>query len=299
MNKNNLINSVKNVIHSLNTKISWVNYLKNKDNFGHVERILIDNKLENHINECLNSSYKSVLRINNDTKFFKPKFILEIGSSAGFICIQAKNFFPEAKVIGIEPEKQAIEVANNMSKDFKLNNLSFVNGVGECLPFKNNQFDLIICHTVIEHVKNVEQVIFEMERVLNPKGYIHLEAPNYYWPYEPHLQVWCIPSLGKKSVKLLSKIQKNSPNTEFVNHLQFVNPTKIEKVLKKLSLDWENLTIKKIIEIMEGNDSKVKSYIKLSKFLYFLNKLKLKNFILRMISFFKIYPSLMYLITKK
>jgi len=212
--------------------------------------------------------------------------------------MQAKNFFPDAEVIGIEPEKQAVEVASNMSKDFKLKKLSFVNGIGEKLPFKNNQFDLIICHTVIEHVKNVEQVFTEMERVLNLKGYIHLEAPNYYWPYEPHLQVWCIPSLGKKSVKLLSKIQKKNPNTEFVNHLQFVNPSKVEKVLIKLSLNWENLTINKILEVMEGNNSNVKSYNKLSKLLKLLNKLKLKKIIIKAISFFKIYPSLMYLITK-
>ena len=120
MNQNKFIISENKKIYGLKTKNSWINYLKNKNNLGHVERVLISNNLKNHIFECLNSSYKSILRINNDTKIFKPKYILEIGSSVGFICMQAKNFFPDAEVIGIEPEKQAVEVASNMSKDFKL-----------------------------------------------------------------------------------------------------------------------------------------------------------------------------------
>ena len=37
--------------------------------------------------------------------------------------------------------------------------------MGENLPFKDEQFDLIICHTVIEHVSNVEIVLSEMNRV--------------------------------------------------------------------------------------------------------------------------------------
>ena len=281
------------------TKTSWLNYLDNKDNFGHAERDLIDKDLEHHIKECLKSSFESVSRIYVDIKDLKPKLILEIGSSVGFNCIQSKNIFPESIVIGIEPEIQALKVAENMKYDFKLNKLYFINSIGEKLPFRDNQFDLIICHTVIEHVINVDSVIKEMSRVLKPKGVVHLEAPNYNWPYEPHLGVWCIPMLGKKSVKFLSKIQKKAPNTDFINHLQFVNPQQLEKIFKKLPLQWENLTLNKITAIVEGNNSSVKKYIRLSELLFLLNKLKLKNIFLKIIMFFKIYPSLMYLIKKK
>ena len=165
-----------------------------------------------YVNDCLNSSFESISRIKKDTNNFKPNYILEVGSSAGAISLQAKQLYPESKVVGLEPEEEAITVSKNMSNDFNLKNLFFINGVGENLPFKDEQFDLIICHTVIEHVSNVEIVLSEMNRVLSPRGFIHLEAPNYNWPYEPHLAVWCLPRFGKKFVMFLTKIQRNKSN---------------------------------------------------------------------------------------
>ena len=186
-----------------------------------------------------------------------------------------------------------------MSKDLNFNQLYFINAVGENLPFKDEIFDLIICHTVIEHVKNVKIVLSEMKRVLSPKGLIHLEAPNYNWPYEPHLEVWCIPRLGKNLVKFLSKFQKKNANIKFLDHLQFVHPACIEKNLTKLSMGWDNLSIKKIINIMHGNNDSVKYYVRLSKILKVFNTLMLNKIIIKVVTLAKIYPSIMYLIYKK
>ncbi len=282
-----------------NTFNYWESYLNHQENFGHAERSLSDKNLLSHINNCLKSSHESILRIKSDTNNFKPQYILEIGSSVGVICLKAKDLYPEARVIGIEPEKEAIFVSHNMTIDFKLNDLFFINGEGENLPFRDQQFDLIICHTVIEHVKNVDFVLSEMKRVLSPKGLIHLEAPNYNWPYEPHLGIWCIPRLGKKFVKVLSKIQKKNSNIMFLDHLQFVHPQSIEKNLIKLNMSWDNLYIKKIFSIMNGNNSSVKQYEKLSKILKFFNKLGLNKILLKIITLAKTYPSIMYLIYKK
>lgn len=276
----------------------WQKYLENQNNLGHAERNLPHNSFLSYINDCLNSSFETILRIIEDTRNFRPHYILEIGSSSGTICLQAKNLYPEAIVLGIEPEKEAIYVSKNMSKNFKLKNLFFVNGVAEKLPFKDEQFDLIICHTVIEHVKNVELTLSEMKRVLNYKGFIHLEAPNYNWPYEPHLSVWCIPRFGKRFVELLSRLQKKDPNIKFLDHIQFVHPHRIENKLNKLSMEWENLFLKKLVNITSGNNSSVKKYIKLSKFLVILKKIKLSTVLIKLITIFKFYPSLMYLIYK-
>ena len=111
--------------------------------------------------------------------------------------------------------------------------------------------------------------------------------------------MWCIPRLGKTLVKFLSKIQKKNANTEFLDHLQFIHPLSIEKKLTKLSMGWDNLSLKKIINIMSSNNSSVKQYVRLSKILKFLNKLMLNKVILKVITLVKIYPSIMYLIYKK
>ena len=295
--KSNL--QIKKNIFTNKTLNYWEKYLNNQDNRGHAERILPENDFLSYINNCLNSSFESITRIKKDTNNFKPKYILEIGSSAGTISLQAKKLYPDSVVYGIEPENEAVVVSKNMALDLNFKNLFFINAVGENLPFKDEIFDLIICHTVIEHVKSVELVLSEMKRVLSPKGLIHLEAPNYNWPYEPHLGVWCIPRLGKKFVKFLSKIQKKNANIEFLEHLQFVHPLCIENNLSKLSMGWDNLSVKKVFNIMHGNNSSVKQYLKLSKILRFLNKLMLNKIIFKVITLAKIYPSIMYLIYKK
>ena len=64
-------------------------------------------------------------------------------------------------------------------------------------------------------------------------------------------------------------------------------------------MEWENLFLKKLSNIVNGNNSSVKQYVKLSKFLAAFKSLKLDKLIIRLIIIFKVYPSLMYLIYKK
>ena len=64
-------------------------------------------------------------------------------------------------------------------------------------------------------------------------------------------------------------------------------------------MGWENLFLKKLSNIVNGNNSSVKQYLKLSKFLAALKSNKLDKLIIRLIIIFKVYPSLMYLIYKK
>ncbi len=51
---------------------------------------------------------------------------------------------------------------------------------GNKFPFKNKEFDYIICSHVLEHVDNVELFISELQRV-GKKGY--LEFPTVYYDY--------------------------------------------------------------------------------------------------------------------
>lgn len=53
------------------------------------------------------------------------------------------------------------------------------------LPFEDNQFDLIWCSEVIEHIKNVENLVDEMRRITNPGGRIITTTPNSaFWLYK-------------------------------------------------------------------------------------------------------------------
>lgn len=50
----------------------------------------------------------------------------------------------------------------------------------QCLPFKDNSFDMVISMSVLEHVEDPERVFREFSRVLKSKGIVILQTPNRY-----------------------------------------------------------------------------------------------------------------------
>lgn len=48
-----------------------------------------------------------------------------------------------------------------------------------CLPFRENSFDLVICSEILEHVKNHENAICEVIRVLKPGMNLAVSVPRY------------------------------------------------------------------------------------------------------------------------
>ncbi|SBV99677.1 conserved hypothetical protein [uncultured Dysgonomonas sp.] len=64
---------------------------------------------------------------------------------------------------------------------------SFVNADGENLPFKDKEFDYVICNQVLEHAENPELFVKEQSRVAS-RGYI--ETPSllgeFLFPKKSH-----------------------------------------------------------------------------------------------------------------
>jgi SAM-dependent methyltransferase len=55
-------------------------------------------------------------------------------------------------------------------------------------PFENNQFDLIICRHVIEHVPDVMGFVTELHRITKAGGRLKIVTPHYTnpdWPTDP------------------------------------------------------------------------------------------------------------------
>ena len=57
-------------------------------------------------------------------------------------------------------------------------------------PYKDNQFDVVISTSVMEHARNPDEYMAEINRVLKPGGYaMHLLPGKWYLPSEPHIFV--------------------------------------------------------------------------------------------------------------
>lgn len=57
------------------------------------------------------------------------------------------------------------------------------------IPFKEDEFDMVVSHQVLEHVQNYDEVLLEIRRVLKAGGVsIHIFSSRYT-PIEPHAYV--------------------------------------------------------------------------------------------------------------
>ena len=277
---------------------AWKTFLDNDQNLGHVYRSSDEKDMLKYVTQCYCSALSNVVGMLDDVVVnIDPIRILEVGCSTGMNCFALKKIFPEAIVVGVDPEFEAIDVANTMRQSyFNFNDIYFVNAVGENLPFFDDEFDLIICTTVIEHVDCVEDVIFNISRVLNKRGYLFLDAPNYNFPFEPHLEIFTLPCsyFGKNVVKKAAILQGKRHMVEFLNHLNFISPSILEENFQQNQLEWINRAEKKIDGVLAGDMSKIRKYKKISNVLSSLNHSLIARIFVNVVKKLRIYPSVMY-----
>ncbi len=228
--------------------------------------------------------------------------VLDVGCSWGPLVFGAACSGRIAHADGIEIEQLAVDLGNAVVKSKfcapeNAKKIRIDKGLAEALPYDDGTFDLITCHTVIEHVEDVEKSLNEMARVLKPGGVLHLEAPNYIWPYEPHLQLWMAPLGPRWLSKLIVKLCGKDPAA--IDQLQFVHPFIIERILKNLDVSFENIYLEKLESILiHEKYDQIKGHKKFIAVLRLINRLGLSKPVFSILKFLGIYSSLEYRIRK-
>ena len=98
------------------------------------------------------------------------KKILDFGSGEG---ITANHFAEKNDVTAIEPSK---EMLSNAWKDYEYTQI--VGDVNALSAFKNETFDMIICHNVLEYIHDKAAVVKALARVLKKDGIISIVKHN-------------------------------------------------------------------------------------------------------------------------
>ena len=186
-----------------------------------------------------------------------------------------------------------------MAADFDNKNAEFVQGFGERMPFPDETFDWIICHTVIEHVDDVNACIAEMVRLLRPGGYIHLEAPNYLWPWEPHLGIAMPPLCPKPLMRLLARMQGAGADVHYAEHLKLVHPGWLERCFTQHGLHVTNRVEEKLRMAASGDRRHVVAYGRAARLLTILQSVGLARWVIGSLLYFGVYPSLLYTACKQ
>lgn len=110
-----------------------------------------------------------IKRVNIICKFRKSGKALEIGCSTGLMLSILKNRGWE--VTGIEMSKKASEVARSKGLDVRKADFMEVN--------LDKTFDLIIFNHTLEHLKSPKDVLQKAYQLLNKKGVLYIDVPNF------------------------------------------------------------------------------------------------------------------------
>ena len=84
--------------------------------------------------------------------------VLEIGCGTGAICRRLAR--DAATVLGIDPSPVFVKRAQALAPE-----LDFQVADGRELPFGNDTFDVVVCHTALCHIPDCERVLSEARRV--------------------------------------------------------------------------------------------------------------------------------------
>jgi 2-polyprenyl-3-methyl-5-hydroxy-6-metoxy-1,4-benzoquinol methylase len=105
------------------------------------------------------------------------KRILDIGCGVGAFVRRLRQFSPYVHGMDVDAERvrEGAEQLPNLGLS-----------VGEYLPYRDETFDVILLHEVLEHVKDDDATLRETKRVLTPGGKVIIFCPNRLYPFETH-----------------------------------------------------------------------------------------------------------------
>ena len=111
--------------------------------------------------------------------------VLDDGCGGGGMTV---SFAEESDaVVGIDLSDRFAAAGTVLAREKGVANVSFARTDGQALPFRDDAFDTVFSHAVIEHVANPLVYLREIRRVLKPGGWVFLQTAPYLAPSGAHL----------------------------------------------------------------------------------------------------------------
>ena len=97
--------------------------------------------------------------------------IVDLGCGEGIALEKFERNFPEKKAIGVDLEIENIEICVE-------HGLTAIYGDVCALPIPDASFDACLCIDMLEHLKDPQQPLREIKRILKPGGRLIIVVPN-------------------------------------------------------------------------------------------------------------------------
>lgn len=123
---------------------------------------------------------------------------LDLGCGGGMLIAAACDLQPGLEVLGVDVSMTWLVVAQRYVRD-RGGEPVLAAAMAEALPFAAGSIPAIVSLDVIEHVKNPDAYLAEIDRVLQVGGGVALSTPNRFsLTAEPHVFVWGVGWLPQK-----------------------------------------------------------------------------------------------------
>ncbi|GAO16616.1 uncharacterized protein UV8b_01482 [Ustilaginoidea virens] len=105
--------------------------------------------------------------------------ILDIGCGPGTITVDLARLVPQGHVTGLEREPKVLEQARALADEQGVPNVDFVQGDANALSYAQDTFDIVLCHQLLQHVKDPVGILREMRRVAKPGGIVAAREADF------------------------------------------------------------------------------------------------------------------------
>jgi ubiquinone/menaquinone biosynthesis C-methylase UbiE len=101
--------------------------------------------------------------------------VLDIGCGTGTLTTLAKLLYPDANVVGLDPDPKALARAQRKARRSAVS-IRFDRGSSDQLPYPDASFDRVLSSFMFHHLRREqrERTLGEVRRVLAPGGSLHL-----------------------------------------------------------------------------------------------------------------------------
>lgn len=100
--------------------------------------------------------------------------LLDVGCGSGIVTkpLEKKGY----SVTGLETDPRAISLCERKALEVRKVDVS-----REPFPFEDSLFDVVTCFELIEHIKDPDNMLTEIHRVLKEDGLLIISTPNINW----------------------------------------------------------------------------------------------------------------------
>lgn len=155
--------------------------------------------------------------------------LVDIGCGAGAMTKAIKKIFPAFKVYGCDISNTAIKIAKKdpFGVEFSVNDAISTS-------FKNEEFDIVLIQSVLDHSSSPHKMLREVNRILRKGGRLIISGPlenepitihgflSHFKFFRNHRKERCGHNFAFSKKSFLKLIKKNGFNIELVNTTWFI-----------------------------------------------------------------------------